>query len=244
MASKMSDLIVQVRDFIVEPSANYWTDAELLRYMTQGAKNMWGAILNTYGDQYLVVSRDGSVFYDVNSDRLSGVPKDCFRVHQIEPVDTTSGGQNQNIIFVPKKFNHPDFTAARSIEGVDPSTVGQIYYDISGVGAPNESPMTILCAPRVTTKMPLLFAYNRTLGPLSLDSINPIAGESDMALIAWTVAFALGKEQASGQRIPDAGWLTVYSTEKSSVLSAMMPRQDQEPEVVDGLFDGLWGGLQ
>jgi hypothetical protein len=66
---------------------------------------------------------------------------------------------------------------------------------------------------------------------------NPIPGGSDNGLKAWVIAYAMAKEGAQGSRTPDAGWLAVYSTEKQTLLTRSTPRQDQEADVVDGLFD-------
>ena len=72
---------------------------------------------------------------------------------------------------------------------------------------------------------------------LEVSDINPVPGGSDNALKAWTIAYANAKEGPQGARIPDAGWLAVYATEKQTILTRLTPRQEQEPDVVDGLFD-------
>lgn len=237
MATPVSSLLTQVRGFLIDlGSRKFWSDDELIAIATNGAKDLWGAILDTYGDHYLSINTT-TVTLESGKDQLSGVPDDVFRVHLIEPLDTTTSGQTPNLRFVPKKYNSQDFIVARTLSPLQPNSAGVIFYDVSGVGAPNGAP-TILTGPRVDSQVQIRFVYNPTLPALTTDSANPIAGESDMALIAYTVAFARAKERSD--RAPDAGWLAVYATEKQSILSRITPRQDQEPEVVEGLFDELY----
>ncbi len=51
------------------------------------------------------------------------------------------------------------------------------------------------------------------------------------------VAWARAKQSSDGT--PDAGWLAIYSTDKQGLLTALTPRQEQEEEVVEGMFEGL-----
>ncbi len=84
--------------------------------------------------------------------------------------------------------------------------------------------------------------YVYTLPTLLDTDSNPIPGESDNALIAWCVAYAKAKEQETEQRVPDPGWLAIYNTEKQGLLVALTPRQEQEEEIAEGLFEGTDGG--
>lgn len=237
MATPISSLLKDTRNFLVDAgSRRFWSDDELISIMTKGAKDLWGSILNTYSDHYLSIDTE-HVTLEASADALNGVPDDVFRVHLIEPLDTTQNGIAPNLRFVPKKYNSQDFIIARSLSALDPASAGVIFYDVSGVGAPNGAP-TILTAPRVSSQTRLRFVYNPTLPPLHAEEPNPIAGESDMALVTYTVAFARAKDNDSRQ--PDAGWLAVYASEKQNILSRITPRQDQEPEVVEGLFDELY----
>lgn len=236
-ATKVEALIGQVRKRLVDTRAKkFWSDDELLEYMTDGAKDLWGAYLDIYADHYLRIDTE-HVTLEANATSLKGVPDNCFRVHMIEPRDTTSSGDLPAIIFVPKKYNAPDFVLARSLTALDPTTAGAIFYDVSGVGAPSGAP-EVLTAPKVNSQITLRFVYNPTLEPLTMNAFNPIPGESDNALKAYTVAYARAKERPD--RTPDPGWIAVYATEKQSLLSHSTPRQDQEPDTVEGLFDNLW----
>jgi hypothetical protein len=238
-ATEITAALAEVRDFLVERSARFWSDAELKAVYRLGVNDLWGAILDLHGDHYMVVDEGQSgpgVVLKANATKLSGVPPACFRVLLIEPRDTTSDGVGGSVIFTPRKYNHPDFIAARTLTAQDIGMATEIFYQMSGVGAPIDAP-TILTAPKLSTDLELRLAYCPTIDVVDK---NPIPGQSDNALKAWTIAYALGKEGAQGQRTPDPGWLGIYATEKQLILTRLTPRQEQEPDTVDDLFGG-WG---
>jgi hypothetical protein len=102
------------------------------------------------------------------------------------------------------------------------------------VGAP-----TVHVGPQLSTALPLRFVYIPTLDTDDLEAgdSNPIPGESDNALWAWTVAYARAKERED--RSPDPNFLAIYATEKQNLLTRSTPRQAQEPEVIDSFFEGV-----
>lgn len=227
-------ILTQVRAQLVEPVARFWTDAELKDIMRLGAVNLWGAILDLHQDHYFKTNAADPVL-KANATEISGVPEDCFRVLLIEPADTSPSSAGRSTIFLPRKFNHPDFRVARSLSAQEGQSGRTIYYAIVGTGSPLGPPQ-ILTAPYIPSDLHVLIAYNPTL-KWDGDN-NPVPGESDNALKAWTIAFAMAKEGPAGERIPDAGWLSVYATEKQTILTRLTPRQEQEPEVVEDLFQG------
>jgi hypothetical protein len=237
-ATLVTDIITQVRHQLVELTPRYWTDVELKDIFKLGVMDLWGAILDLHQDHYFVVQEsqgaDG-VRLEAGATQLTNVPDDCFRVMLIEPLRTNLdpfGGLA--CAFVPRKYNHPDFVSARSWANAESAlTAGVIYYDVTGPGAPVAAPI-IRIAPQIATSIKLRLAYYPML---EVNDVNPVPGGSDNALKAWTIAYANAKEGPQGQRIPDAGWLAVYSTEKQTILARMTPRQEQEADVVDGLFD-------
>ncbi len=81
----------------------------------------------------------------------------------------------------------------------------------------------------------LRLAYIPTLGTLTATSNNPIPGESDKALKAWIIAHAAAKQREDNS--PDPNWLAIYGTEKQSILTALTPRQEQEPRYIRGAFE-------
>jgi hypothetical protein len=239
-ATTVASIITQVRDQLVESVARFWSDTELAAIMNLGAVDLWGAILDLHQDHYFRIDAVNPVLR-ANEDEVSGIPADCFRVQLIEPRGTTSTVSGHQVIFVPRKYNHPDFIVARTLEAADPGsgTARQIYYQIVGEGAP-ASPPHIVTAPRLSADLSLRLVYNPSLDTLTATSINPVPGGSDNALKAWTIAYARAKE--TDGRTPDAGWLGIYATEKQLILTRLTPREEQEPDVVEDLFQG-YGSL-
>lgn len=241
-ATPVNSILTQVRRQLIELVPKFWspgeatagTDTELADIFWLGAYDLWGAILDLHAAHFYVVNVS-DVSYQPGMTQLSGVPQDCFRVQLIEPVNTTSTGPFASTIFTPRKYNSDEFKAARqqSSTNLGASNWGQIFYDVSNVGPPI-GPPTILCAPPVTSAIPLRFVYNPAL---VRGDYNPIPGMSDNALKAWVIAMARAKE--TEDRIPDSGWLSVYATEKQQILTRMTPRQEQEPEVVSDFFSGM-----
>lgn len=233
-ATEIKAILRQVRTVLLEAKAKFWSDDELTDIFWLGADDLWGAILDLHEDHYFVVD-DTHPVLKANASQISGVPDNCFRVRLIEPRDTTETGSSRGIIFTPRKYNHVDFINARTRSAIDPSGVDEIFYQLTGAGSP-VNPPTILTAPNVSTAMNLRIAYAPSL---QHGEVNPVPGQSDAALKAWVIAFAIGKDKEDRQ--PDAGWLSTYSTHKQSLLTRLTPRQEQEPEVVDDFFRGYGG---
>ncbi len=239
MATAIASIVTQVRSQLIEDTARFWSDLELKRIMRLGAIDLWGAILDLHQDHYFRVSTEPVL--RANATEISNVPEDLFRVSLIEPRDTTDSGTGFRILFEPRKYKDTDFAVARTRSAQDPSTIASrtIYYQIVGQGAPSATP-TILTAPLLSGDLPLRIAYNPTIwkdGDSNMPEFNPVPGESDNALKAWTIAYARAKE--TDDRTPDAGWLAVYATEKQTILTRLTPRQEQEPETVEDLFQGF-----
>jgi hypothetical protein len=170
---------------------------------------------------------------------FTGVPVDCFRILMIEPhsigyVDPQTA--NSWTYFKPKPYHSQAFQAARAQMLTDPALAMTIYYDILNAGSPVGAP-NIVGAPPSSSAIPVRLVYVHTLPALVETSLNPIPGEADNALIAWTVAWAFAKQRED--RMPDPAWLAIYSTDKQALMTALTPRQEQEEEVAEGLFDGL-----
>lgn len=234
-ATLITDIITRVRRQLVELTPKFWQDNELKDILTDGAKDLWGAILDLHQDHYFKIN-DTDVWLRSNAIQLSGIPDDCFRILLVEPRDTTVSAPGHQVIFVPRKYNHTDFIVARTLDPQDPTSLParQIYYDITGVGAPVSGPI-VYTAPLLSADLGVRLVYCPTV---VIEDVNPVPGESDNALKAWTIAYAMAKEGEAGQRIPDPGWLAIYATEKQLILTRLTPREEQEPEVVEDLFQG------
>jgi hypothetical protein len=233
MATPVTELVTIVRGHLHELTPKFWADSELIALMTLGARDLWKAINDDYQDYFLTINESGSVSQPAEATTLSGIPDDVSRIHLIEPIDQD---QFNNITYVPKRYDHPDFCAARAQPSVD-SAMQMIYYHVSQAGAPVGAP-TINVAPKVRTAIPLRLVYVPTVAAFTTASSNPVPGESDAALVAYTVAFARAKERED--RSPDPAWIAIYGNEKTNTLVSLTPRQVQEPDVVEGLFDSYW----
>jgi len=211
----------------------FWSSEELVSHFNNAIKDLWKAIIDLHQEHFQTIDTT-NVSQAADAETLTGVPSDVFRVLLIEPRDTTSGGTFRDILYRPKKYNHADFINARSRETLNPVVGGCVLYDLSQSGAPIAAP-TVHVAPKTSTEIMLRFVYIPTVATKVAADNNPIPGESDNALIAWCVAYARAKERED--RMPDANWLAIYANEKKNTLTPLTPRQEQEEEVVDDLFD-------
>jgi hypothetical protein len=218
-------------------AAPFWTDAELVHICILGCKDLWRAIVDLHKGHFTTIDA-ASVTLAANTGTLTGVPADVFRILSIEPADLTSSAAHRNTSFIPRAYQSRSFQAARSGGVLNPGTGGVIVYDILNAGSP-VLPPSIVIAPMVSSAMAVRLVYVHTLSAtLDEEDTNPIPGESDNALISWTVAWARAKERED--RSPDPSWIATYSTDKQSLLTALTPRQEQEEEVVEDLFGDMW----
>ena len=235
MATALSSLESQARFHLKEATASFWSSNELIDIMNKGIKDLWGAIIDLSQEHFLTVDTT-NVTLAASSDSLTGVPSDVFRVHLIEP-SNTQADPGQKILFVPRDYNSSEFINARSRPGQDPNGGVTVFYTLTQAGAPVAAP-TGLTAPQITSALALRFVYVPVLAAVASGGNSPIPGEADNALIAWTVAYARAKERED--RSPDPNWLAVYATEKRNLLVRLTPRQTQEPDVVQSLYEAWW----
>lgn len=235
MATTLAQIEAKARLRLVEPTARFWSSAELIDIIAAGCRDLWRDVVDLKAEHYLEIN-DTGVSLPASGVELVGVPADLHKVYLIEARDTTTSSTNPGISFEPLDYNHPDFRAARSQAATDASNV-VIYYAIIGQGAPVGAPR-IMVAPKVSSVLNVTLTYVPTLGPLTAESNVPIPGEADNALIAWTVAFARAKE--SEDRSPDPNWISVYATEKAHLLGSLESRQLQEPEFAEAMFSEYW----
>ena len=214
----------------------FWSSDELIDLMNQGIRDLWGAVIDLHQEHYLTVDAS-NVSLAASTATITGVPSDVFRVLLIEPRDTSASASGRFTRFVPRDYNSTEMIAARSIPAQDYGSGQIVYYAISQAGAPVGAP-TIHVAPQLSSALTLRFVYIPVQAALTSSGTNPIPGESDNALIVWTVAYARAKERED--RSPDPNWLAVYGTEKQNILVRLTPRQEQEPEYVGGMFEDFY----
>jgi hypothetical protein len=236
MASLFSDLLSSVRFKLVESTAKFWTDAELYDIMFQGARDLWRSVVDLKQEHYLTIDVT-NVSMAANSTSLTGVPADVHKIYMIEPRDLTINGANHGLSFKPLEYNSDLFQMARASQAMDPGN-GVIYYAIMSQGAPVGAP-TIKVAPQVTSAVDLAFSYCPVLGTLTSASNVPVPGEANNAIVSWTVAFARAKERED--RSPDPAWLSIYATDKQSLLQGLGLREYQDPLYTEAIWESYWG---
>lgn len=230
MATALTSIVTNARVHLIEASASFWSDAELLQHAQFACQDLWKAIIDLYQDYFLTID-ETNVSQAASTSTLTGVPADLFRVKAIEP---RTLDLNTNVIYRPLDLTHPDFMRARAETTV--GGAGQIiYYDIVSTGAPAGTP-TIYVAPQLSAALLLRLIYIPTLST-SLTN-NPIPGHSDNAVMAWVIAYARAKERED--RAPDSEWLAIYGTDKQNLLTSLTPRQEDEPDYAEGLFEDSW----
>lgn len=215
----------------------FWTETELLDYLQDGCRDLWRAIIDLHQGHFTTINASGAITTVSGSNAVTGVPSDCFRILAIEPLNSTQTGTARDLVFKPLSYHSRGFETLRGLSASDPGQGGFVYYDILNAGSPVEAP-SIIIGPLLSSAVPLRLTYVHTLGALVSTDNNPIPGESDNCLIAWAVAYARAKERED--HMPDPAWLSIYATDKQSLLTALTPRQEQEEQYVEGLFDAYW----
>lgn len=234
MATTVQSIVTQVRRHLRESAEVFWSDDELVDIVNRGIRDLFRAINDNYQNYFVTVDAS-SVTHPASSDELSGVPADVGIVRGIEPADL---GTYNALFYKPKDYNHFDFQTARSqSQTMDPAQGATIWYAVMQAGAPVGAP-TIKVAPQLSSAVTLRLTYVPALADVVLADNNPIPGESDQALINWTVAYARAKEKPDS--LPDAGWLQLYATEKQSILISLTPRQTDEEDLAEAIFEDLW----
>lgn len=235
MATLTSTLITNARVRLRETSASYWTDAELLVYAIRGYADLWRMVIDLHMEHFLTVDAT-NVTLAANTATLTGIPTTCFRIVSIEARDLSNDSANIGLEFIPRDWNHPEMVRARRTAAVNPAD-NTIYYTVTGQGPPIAA-LTVRVAPQVSSAMNITLAYIPTHGVTAASDNNPIPGESDLAIEAWIVAHARAKEREDGS--PDPDMLAVYANEKQNIRVALTPRQEQELDVVEGMFENMW----
>lgn len=237
MATDIAELIDIIRNHLNEPEEDlvngFWTDDELAAHIDKGARDLWRAINDNFQNYFITIDAT-NVSLAANSSTLTGVPSDVSIIRGLEVRDLAN---SRGVVFEHRDYMHPDMQRARGLSAQDPSYGLKIFYCITGAGSPIAAP-TIHVAPQINAALNLRLVYVPTLTAIDPDDSNPIPGESDNALVAWGVAYALAKQNEDQK--PDAGWLSIYATEKKNLLTSLTPRQTEDEEVAEAFFEDIW----
>ena len=235
MATTLATIETLVRRHLIESSASFWSSAELIDIEIAGVKDLWRDTVDLKGEHFF--TRDNTnVSLAADTATITGLPSDIHKIILIEPRDLSDTSSNEDLLFKPLNYQDPLFQSARGQSAVEPNN-DVIYYAITQAGGPVGA-LTIYVAPQVNTAVNLSFIYVPTLATMTSASNNPIPGESDNAVVAWTVAYARAKERED--RSPDPNWLAIYGTEKTHLLQSLGLRQLQEPEYADAVYQSYW----
>lgn len=234
MATLLSAIETQVRFRLEEPTAKFWSSAELIEIISAGIRDLWRDVVDLKQEHFITIST--AVTIPASTATMGSVPSDVHKIIQITPLDVSEDSANRGLFIRPADLNSDAFQNSLTREPITPAD-DVIYYAITAQGAPVSAP-TIRVAPQSSTAVTLSFAYVPTLGTLTSASTVPIPGEADNAIVAWAVAFARAKERED--RAPDPNWLSVYATEKAHLLKSLELRQYQEPKFSDALFESYW----
>ena len=237
MATTFGSLITDIRSHLIAPltgdnADEFWTDAELLGILKRGVSDLWRAVNDNYQNYFLTVDAT-HVSIAVGTDLLSGVPADVAIIRAIKPRVPNA---YPYLKFEFRNVDHKDFIAAETQGTIDSGQARLVFFYISQAGAPIAAP-EVHIAPMLSAAVPLTLVYVQTLGTFTASSVNPVPGESDQALISWGVAWARAKERED--RSPDPAMIQMYATEKQNILTSLTPRQTQDEEVAEALFEGL-----
>lgn len=212
----------------------FWDDQHLLDILNRGIRDLQRAINDNYQDYFLTID-ETNVSQAANATSLTGVPADVGIVRGIE---ARTLSDYPHLHYFPKGYMEPEFQSARAATAQDPQGGGNVYYHVRGAGGPVGAP-TIDVAPKLSTTVLLRLVYIPTFTAEKVASDdNPIPGDSDWALAAWTVAYVLADEREEHE--PDPSWIQVYATEKANILTAITPRQTDEPDVAEAMFEEYW----
>jgi hypothetical protein len=238
MATQLSSLITVARDLLNEPVASFWTDAELLRYMNGAIRDLYRRIKDQQQDEFFVEDTS-NVTALAGTRALSGWPTNVAEIRGIRPRD---GAAYPTLRFWPRKWTDYDFQASDLASDIDPRTGGDLYYVPVGASGPVGT-MQVLIAPRLTADVPLTVAYVPSRDEITVaTTVNPIPGESDMALVYYAVAHALARTPHGdvASLHPHPGYLQLFEQEAAKILVATSPRQSDEPLVTEALFELYW----
>jgi hypothetical protein len=234
MATPIATLIAIARRHLNEPaevSGGAFTDAELAALANLACNDLWRAINDNFQDYFL---EEAELIQETGADTLTDVPDDCAIVRGLEVLDQSA---RPGLVYEHKNYTHIDFARARARDDIDPSQGGKIFYHLRGQGAPVDAPQ-IDVAPLTTADVTLRLTYVPTLTEVDELSDNPIPGQSNNAIVAWMVGYGMAK--IAEDQAPNAGWLTLYGTEKQNMLVSLTPRQSDDEDVAEAMFEDEW----
>lgn len=225
MAKTAADILTSVRGHIDEPSASYWTDAELYGYIDDEQKALWRKILALRKDYFLSSTgftftlTAGTYAYAAGA---GGVPTDIWRIVSIR---TTLAGY-QDLIWIP---GEP--TAQEFIDGLRTdcpiSNPSRILYALR-----NQNTIWVSPLPQLAITAQVDYIQKPTA----------IAGASSTFLLPdeflqYVQYMAAADALLKGPVGDNAAFIAKAETAWSNIMELLdTPRSDQGPDTVQGMF--------
>lgn len=228
----VAELLVDVRTNLDENTASFWTDVQLIAYISQAQEMVWSRVKSLKSDYFDVQRRstDGTVTilaesYDCAGFALAAsttsytLPPDMDELKLIECVTTGYEG----VRFTFADMTTPAFRALLAV--TDAQEPGGFLCDLIGE-------RTWIVAPKANRALDIKLTYTPILGTLSattdtLQVPNPLW----LAVVDYATARAQRKDR-------DASFLMWEQAAEGHMARffASHARQTQDVEVVEGLF--------
>lgn len=218
-----------VRNHIDEPSANYWTDAELNSYISSRQLDLWRRIYQIDKDYFL--SPTGfTLTTAVNQYQYGtadGVPTNIFRIESIRT--TTSGFQDTSWV-------NANPTSQEFLDGlrsdVPVAMPFRILYSLRNVN-------TIWISPLPQSSLQAQVDYIMLPTAVAADSDTFVMPDPFLDFIEY---MATVDALAKGPVGDSVGWLQhAEKAWENIVLALDTPRSNQGPDVVMGMFSSGGG---
>ncbi len=223
-------LRTDVRDFLDEASASFWSNAQLNRYINRAADRVWARV-RALNDEYFTITRDStdgaltilgesytaSSFAIVAGTRDYSLPPDFEEMKAIEVLTDNY----EDVRFVYRDLSDPDMRAL--LEITDNQTPSTFLFSLIGT-------RTMRIAPLSDTALDLRLTYVRRFAEMTTDADTlTMPHPLYLAVENYATAFALRQD-----RSPDA---VTFAQDGDKVIAEMFGghhRQSQDPETVVG----------
>lgn len=228
MAQTLLQVRTSVRAHIDEPTANYWTDAELNGLIDSRQRSLWRKILALKKDYWLTTATltvSSGTFTYTGGDG-SGMPTDIWRVESIRTL--TSG--YQGLLWTPADANSDIFLAGLNTD-FPVSSPYQILYAMRNI-------TTLAISPIPQQAMSALINYIQQPTVMSSDTDTFLIPDTFVDYVEYgAAADALSK----GPVGDSVGWAQKAGESWKEIMEALdTPRSSQGPDLVQDFGTGGW----
>jgi hypothetical protein len=221
MARTAGQVLTRIRAHIEEPSAGYWQDSEVYSAMSNAQDKLYQKVTQLR-DNYFISSLSPEAVVLVAGQTLYTLNSDVFRIKSIR---CTSSG-DQYITWLWRPFSDPSFKEALRTD-VTVSSPYEFYFDLLNFN-------TMVVAP--IPQRPITISIDYVGFPTEVAMSTDTFAFPD-AFINY-VEFAATSELLAKGPVGDASfWEDKAESEwKAIMLTIGSPRQDNNPDIVGGMF--------